>query len=83
MRGIRLKLDVQGEGGGRILGVGGQGGGSLENWTIFMDVYVYHLENTAKFHVMYWVNVCSHRAKTQYIVQQSSVFQLPNFLCAV
>ena len=46
MRGIRLKLDVQGEGGGRILGVGGQGGGSLENWTIFMDV----IPNQSKKH---------------------------------
>ena len=34
----RLKLDVQGQGGGRILDVDGQGGGGFENWTIFMDV---------------------------------------------
>ena len=53
---VHLKLDVQGEGGGRILDVGGQGGGSLENWTIFMDVIcvssLISLKNTAKFHVM-------------------------------
>ena len=40
--GVRLKLDVQDQGGARILVVdrqgGGGGGGSLENWTIFMDV---------------------------------------------
>ena len=41
--GIRLKLDVQGQGGRRMLDVAGQGGGGwggegLENWTIFMDV---------------------------------------------
>ena len=36
--GIRLKLDVQGEGGERISDVDGQGVGDLENWTIFMDV---------------------------------------------
>ena len=34
-----LKLDVQGQGGGRFSDVGGQGGwGGLENRTIFMDV---------------------------------------------
>ena len=42
MVGIRLKLDVQGDGGGRTLDISGQGGGSLENWTVFMDFYVYH-----------------------------------------
>ena len=37
--GICLKLDVQGQGGGRILDIDGQGGvGGLENWTILMDV---------------------------------------------
>ena len=39
--GVRLKLDVQCQEGGRILDVDGQGvkwGGGLENWTIFMDV---------------------------------------------
>ena len=34
-----MKLDVQGQGGGRILDVAGQGGvGSLENLPIFKDV---------------------------------------------
>ena len=34
-----MKLDVQGQGGGRILDVDGQGGVvRLENWTIFMHV---------------------------------------------
>ena len=42
--GIRLKLDVQGQGGGRILDVAW--GGGLANWTIFMDVmYVSSLNN--------------------------------------
>ena len=37
--GVHLKLDVQDQGGGRILDVAGQGGvRGLENWTIFMDV---------------------------------------------
>ena len=37
-RRTRLKLDVEGQGGGRILDVVGEGGlGSLQNWTIFMD----------------------------------------------
>ena len=31
-------MDVQGQGGGRILDVDGQGGCCLENWTIFMEV---------------------------------------------
>ena len=36
---VRLKLDVQGQVGGRSLDVDGQGGGgSLENWIIFMNV---------------------------------------------
>ena len=36
---VRLKLDVQGQAYGRILGVDGQGGwGGLKNWTIFVDV---------------------------------------------
>ena len=40
----QLKLDVEGQGGGRISGVDGEGGRveCLENWTIFMDVNVYH-----------------------------------------
>ena len=33
-----MKLDVQGQGGGRILDVAIQGGWGLENWTILMDV---------------------------------------------
>ena len=34
-----MKLDVQGQRGGRILDVDGQGGEEgLENWTIFMDI---------------------------------------------
>ena len=38
-RGVRLKLDVQGQVGGRILDVDGQGRwGFFENWTILMDV---------------------------------------------
>ena len=32
------KLDVQGQDGGRISDIDGQGVGGLENWTIFMDV---------------------------------------------
>ena len=32
---FRLKLDIQGQQVGGILDVDGQGGGSLENWTIF------------------------------------------------
>ena len=36
--GVRLKLDVQSQGGGRILDVDRQGCGGLENWTILMDV---------------------------------------------
>ena len=36
--GIRLKLDIQGQSSGKILDVDEQGVGSLENWTIFMDV---------------------------------------------
>ena len=37
--GVRLKLDVQGQGVGSILDVNGQGGvRSLKNWIIFMDV---------------------------------------------
>ena len=40
--GVRLKLEVQDQGDGRILDVAGQGGGGgvrgLENWTTFMDV---------------------------------------------
>ena len=36
---VRLTLDVQGQGGGRILDVDGQGGvGDPENWTIFKDI---------------------------------------------
>ena len=35
--GIRLKLDVQGQGGGRILDIDGHGVGGLERWTIFVD----------------------------------------------
>ena len=54
--GVRLKLDVQGQGGGWILDVDGQGGGGLENWIIFMDVKclssLISLKITAKFHVM-------------------------------
>ena len=38
-RGVRLKLDVQGQEGGRILNVDGKGGSAgLENWAIFVDV---------------------------------------------
>ena len=38
-RGVRLKLDVQGQGGGAILDVVGQEGmGGLQNQPIFMDV---------------------------------------------
>ena len=33
-----MKLDIQGQGGGRILDADGQWGGDHENWTIFMDV---------------------------------------------
>ena len=33
-----MKLDAQGQVGGRSLDVDGQGGGSLENWIIFMNV---------------------------------------------
>ena len=33
-----MKLDVEGQGGKRILDIDGQGGGGLENWSIFMDV---------------------------------------------
>ena len=41
-RGVRLELDVQSQGGGRILDVDGQGGvGGLENSRIFMDVTCY------------------------------------------
>ena len=39
--GVRLKLEVQDQGDGRISDVAGQGGGGvrgLENWTTFMDV---------------------------------------------
>ena len=36
--GIRLKLDVQGQGSARILDVDGQGKWGRENWIIFMDV---------------------------------------------
>ena len=37
--GVRLKLDVQGQEGGKILDVAGQvGWGVLENWTIFLNV---------------------------------------------
>ena len=36
--GVRLKLDVQGQRGAKILDVDGQGVRSLENQTIFMDV---------------------------------------------
>ena len=37
--GVRLKLDVQVQAGGRIVDVDGQGGvEGLENWTISMDV---------------------------------------------
>ena len=32
--GVRLKLDVQGQGCGRIVDVNGQGGGGFESWTI-------------------------------------------------
>ena len=32
-----LKLNVQGQDGGRILDVAGQGEWGLENWTIFME----------------------------------------------
>ena len=37
-RGAHLKLDVQGQGGGRISGVDDYGVRGFENWTIFMDV---------------------------------------------
>ena len=37
-RGVRLKLDVQGQGGGKFLDVDGQGVGGLGNQTIFMVV---------------------------------------------
>ena len=36
--GFGSKLDVQGQDGGRISDIDGQGVGGLENWTIFMDV---------------------------------------------
>ena len=36
--GGRLKLDIQGQGDGKILDVDGQGGECLENGTTFMDV---------------------------------------------
>ena len=36
--GVRLKLDVKGQGGGKTLDVDGQESVGLENWTIFMDV---------------------------------------------
>ena len=35
---VPLKLDVQVQGGGRILDIDGQGGGGSENWAILMDV---------------------------------------------
>ena len=35
---FRLKLDVQGQGGGRVLDGDDQGGEILESWIIFMDV---------------------------------------------
>ena len=36
--GVCLKLDVQGQGNGKILDTDGQAVEVLENWTIFMDV---------------------------------------------
>ena len=36
--GFGSKLDVQGQDGGRLSDIDGQGVGGLENWTIFMDV---------------------------------------------
>ena len=36
--GVRLKLDVQGQGGAKILEADGQGDGGVENWTIFIEV---------------------------------------------
>ena len=38
LEGVCLKLDVQGQGGGRISDVDGQGVRGLENWTLFLDV---------------------------------------------
>ena len=36
---VSLKLDVQGQGDGRIFDVNGQGGGrDLGNWAIFMEI---------------------------------------------
>ena len=36
--GVHLKLDVQDQGGVKVLDVDGQGSGALENDTIFMEV---------------------------------------------
>ena len=36
--GVRLKLDVQGQGGGKNLDVDGHGVRGLKNWTVFVDV---------------------------------------------
>ena len=38
VRWVCLKLDVQGQGGGKCLDVDGQWGGGLDNLTNFMDV---------------------------------------------
>ena len=47
--GIRLKLDVQGQGGRIILDVDVQEGGGLQNWTIFTDVICASSLNSAPF----------------------------------
>ena len=45
-----MELDVQGQGGGRILDVDGQGRGGLENWPVFMDaICVLFLEGSVYF----------------------------------
>ena len=46
---VRLKLDFQGQEGGKMLDVAGQvGRGVLENWTVFLDVICVSLLNNSK-----------------------------------
>ena len=52
---LRLKLDVQGKEGGRILDVDGQRG--LENWTIFMDVICVSSLISVKIQLNIWKNI--------------------------
>ena len=78
--GFRLKLDVQGQGVGRISDVDGQGQGGLENWTIFMDVIcVSSLKVLSETVMIFFQNFSKWKALNSYKRQLLAEWRSPLF----